>query len=82
VLVEEEEVPRRTPIFGPIGLFPLDINPLHGSILPKAFACWIYLVGSTPVWQQCFRWVFQFGGTFTWREMRSRGGFHRVILHY
>jgi hypothetical protein len=26
--------------------------------------------------------VFQFGSTFTWREMRPRGGFHRAILHY
>ncbi len=26
--VEEEEVPRRTPISGPIGLSPLDITPI------------------------------------------------------
>ncbi len=26
--VEEEEVPRRTPIFGLVGLFPLDTTPI------------------------------------------------------
>ncbi len=28
VLVEEEEVPQQTPIFGPVGLSPLDITPI------------------------------------------------------
>jgi hypothetical protein len=28
VPVEEEEVPRQTPIFGPVGLFPLDTTPI------------------------------------------------------
>ncbi len=28
MLVEEEEVPRRTPISGPIGLSPLDTTPI------------------------------------------------------
>ncbi len=27
------------------------LHPLHGSILPKVFVCWIYLVRSTLVWQ-------------------------------
>jgi hypothetical protein len=26
------------------------LHPLRGSILPMVFACWIYLVGSAPVW--------------------------------
>jgi hypothetical protein len=34
------------------------LHPLCGSILPKLFACWIYLEGSAPVWQQCFKRVF------------------------
>jgi hypothetical protein len=55
VLVEEEEVPQRTPISSLIGLFPLDTTPLHGNILPRVFACWIYLVGLALVWQQCFK---------------------------
>jgi hypothetical protein len=50
VHVEEEEVPRQTPISTPIGLSPLDTTPLRGSILPRVFACWTYLVGSAPVW--------------------------------
>ncbi len=58
------------------------LHPLRGSILSKVFACWIYLVGSAPVWQQCFKRVFQFKSTFTWKEMRLQGGFHRAILHY
>jgi hypothetical protein len=58
VPVEEEEVPQQTLIFGPVGLSPLDTTPLRGNILPKVFACWIYLVGSAIVWQQCFKHVF------------------------
>jgi hypothetical protein len=58
------------------------LHPLCGSTLLRVFACWIYLVGLAPVWQQCFKQVFQFGSTFMWREMRPRGGFHHAILHY
>jgi hypothetical protein len=80
--IKEEEVPRRTSISDPIGLSPWILHPLRGSILPRVFACWIYLVGSASIWQQCFKQVFQFGSTFMWREMRPQGGFHRAILHY
>jgi hypothetical protein len=48
--MEEEEVPQRTPIFGFVGLSPLDTTPIAWE-----FACWIYLVGSTLVWHQCFK---------------------------
>ncbi len=65
VPMEEEEVPQWTLISNPLGCFHWILHPLHGSILPRVFACWIYLVRSTPVWQQCFRRVFQFGSTFT-----------------
>ncbi len=75
VLVEEEEVPRRTCLHW-------ILHPLCGSTFPRVFACWIYLVGLTLIWQQCFKRVFQFGSTFLWREMRPRGGFHHAILHY
>ena len=57
------------------------LHPLHGSILPRVFACWIYLVGLALLWQQCFKQVFQFGSTFTWRdEITKRVSSHHLAL--
>ncbi len=44
VLVEEEEVPQRTPIFGPIRLCPLDITPIAWEY-PSKGICVLDLFG-------------------------------------
>jgi len=44
VLVEEEEVPQRTPISGPIGLSPLDITPIVWEY-PSKGICMLNLLG-------------------------------------
>ncbi len=82
VPIKEEEVPRQTSISSLVGLSPLDITPIVWEYPSKGICMLDILVGSALVWQQCFKQVFQFGNTFMWREMRSRGGFHRTILHY
>jgi hypothetical protein len=41
---EEEEVPRRTPIFGPVGLSPLDITPIAWEY-PSEGMCVLDLFG-------------------------------------
>ncbi len=82
VPVEEEEFHNELLFLVLLGCLHWILHPLRGNILLRVFACWIYLVGSAPIWQQCFRQVFQLGSTITWREMRPRRGFHRAILHY
>ncbi len=44
VLVEEEEVPRRTLISGPVGLFPLDTTPIAWEY-PSEGICVLDLFG-------------------------------------
>jgi len=44
VPVEEEEVPRRTPISGPVGLFPLDTTPIAWEY-PSEGICVLDLFG-------------------------------------
>ncbi len=42
--VEEEKVPRHTPISGPVGLFPLDITPIVWEY-PSEGICLLDLFG-------------------------------------
>jgi len=44
----EEEVPRRTPIFGPIGLFQLDITPIAWEY-PFEGICMLDLFGGISI---------------------------------
>jgi hypothetical protein len=83
VLVEEKEVPRRTPIFDLIELFPLDTTPIAWEY-PFEGICMLDLFGGINT---SLATVLQAGipvrkYTFTWREMKLQRGFHHTILHY
>ncbi len=49
VLVEEEEVPQRTPIFGHVGLSPLDTTPITWEYPSEGICVLDNLVGLAPV---------------------------------
>ncbi len=46
--VEEEEVPQRTPISGPVGLFPLDTMPIAWEY-PSEGICVLDLFGGINI---------------------------------
>jgi hypothetical protein len=46
--VEEEEVPQRTPIFGPVGLSPLDTTPIAWEY-PSKGICVLDLFGGINI---------------------------------
>jgi len=48
VHVEEEEVPQRTPIFGPVGLSPLDTTPIAWEY-PSEGICVLDLFGGISI---------------------------------
>jgi hypothetical protein len=48
VHVEEEEVPQRTPISGPVGLFPLDTMPIAWEY-PSEGICVLDLFGGINI---------------------------------
>jgi hypothetical protein len=48
------------------------LHPLRGSILPRVFTCWIYLVGSAPVWQQCLAAILVWKYLYMERDETTR----------